>query len=73
MKLRKAKQGLNAGDQFWGCSTFPTCRCNSGRGHRCADRGSRQSWTVGVVSSVSLTNDAPHAPSRINFVSLVNA
>lgn len=26
MVLRKAKQGANAGNQFWGCSAFPKCR-----------------------------------------------
>lgn len=26
MVLRKAKQGRNAGQSFWGCSTFPVCR-----------------------------------------------
>ncbi|MCL4253307.1 MAG: DUF2726 domain-containing protein [Anaerolineae bacterium] len=26
MILRKAKSGANAGNQFWGCSQFPTCR-----------------------------------------------
>ena len=26
MVLRKAKQGRNAGNQFWGCSGFPKCR-----------------------------------------------
>jgi len=26
MVLRTSKQGANAGDQFWGCSTFPKCR-----------------------------------------------
>ena len=26
MKLRTAKQGKHAGNQFWGCSTFPKCR-----------------------------------------------
>lgn len=26
MVLRKARKGANAGKQFWGCSTFPSCR-----------------------------------------------
>ena len=26
MVLRSAKRGTNAGQQFWGCSTFPKCR-----------------------------------------------
>lgn len=26
MLLRKAKAGANAGQEFWGCSTFPKCR-----------------------------------------------
>ncbi|MFQ3291574.1 NERD domain-containing protein [Reinekea sp.] len=26
MLLKVAKKGSNAGDQFWGCSTFPKCR-----------------------------------------------
>jgi restriction system protein len=26
MILRKAKRGSNAGNQFWGCSTYPRCR-----------------------------------------------
>jgi restriction system protein len=26
MILRTAKRGANAGQQFWGCSTFPRCR-----------------------------------------------
>jgi hypothetical protein len=26
MLLRKAKSGSNAGQEFWGCSTFPKCR-----------------------------------------------
>lgn len=26
MVLRTAKQGKNAGERFWGCSTFPRCR-----------------------------------------------
>ena len=26
MKLRKATKGKNAGNEFWGCSTFPKCR-----------------------------------------------
>jgi restriction system protein len=26
MVLRIAKRGQNAGDSFWGCSTYPTCR-----------------------------------------------
>jgi restriction system protein len=26
MKLREAKKGKNAGNQFWGCSKFPQCR-----------------------------------------------
>lgn len=26
MKLRTAKQGANAGGQFWGCSRYPACR-----------------------------------------------
>jgi len=26
MVLRKAKSGANAGNQFWGCSQFPTCK-----------------------------------------------
>ncbi|ROH86413.1 restriction endonuclease [Stagnimonas aquatica] len=26
MVLRTARQGANAGQQFWGCSTFPKCR-----------------------------------------------
>lgn len=26
MVMRTAKQGRNAGSQFWGCSTFPRCR-----------------------------------------------
>ncbi|MGI9345175.1 MAG: NERD domain-containing protein [Gammaproteobacteria bacterium] len=26
MKIRTAKQGPHAGDEFWGCSTFPRCR-----------------------------------------------
>ena len=27
MVLRKATKGKNAGNQFWGCSAFPKCRC----------------------------------------------
>ena len=27
MKLRTARSGTNAGHQFWGCSTYPECRC----------------------------------------------
>lgn len=27
MVLRTAKKGENAGGQFWGCSTYPKCRC----------------------------------------------
>jgi ssDNA-binding Zn-finger/Zn-ribbon topoisomerase 1 len=27
MILRTAKSGTNAGGQFWGCSSFPRCRC----------------------------------------------
>lgn len=30
MVLRKAKQGNNAGNQFWGCSNFPKCRAIAG-------------------------------------------
>ena len=26
MILRTAKKGVNAGNQFWGCSQFPECR-----------------------------------------------
>jgi restriction system protein len=26
MVLRTAKRGANAGNQFWGCSTYPKCR-----------------------------------------------
>ncbi len=26
MKLREARTGRNAGNQFWGCSKYPTCR-----------------------------------------------
>lgn len=26
MALRRAKSGANAGQEFWGCSTFPKCR-----------------------------------------------
>ncbi len=26
MVRRKAKRGVNAGSEFWGCSTYPTCR-----------------------------------------------
>jgi len=26
MVLRTARKGLNAGNQFWGCATYPTCR-----------------------------------------------
>ena len=26
MVVRTTKQGLSAGRQFWGCSTFPRCR-----------------------------------------------
>lgn len=26
MVLRRAKQGANAGNEFWGCSDFPSCR-----------------------------------------------
>ena len=26
MVLRTAKKGANAGNAFWGCSTFPRCR-----------------------------------------------
>lgn len=26
MVLRRAKMGANAGKEFWGCSTYPTCR-----------------------------------------------
>jgi restriction system protein len=26
MVLRTAKQGPNAGSQFWGCSGYPRCR-----------------------------------------------
>jgi restriction system protein len=26
MVLRKASKGINAGNEFWGCSTFPMCR-----------------------------------------------
>jgi restriction system protein len=26
MVLRKAKQGKNVGNEFWGCASFPTCR-----------------------------------------------
>ncbi len=26
MVLRITKKGLNAGNQFWGCKRFPTCR-----------------------------------------------
>jgi restriction system protein len=26
MVLRTARQGANAGGQFWGCSTYPKCR-----------------------------------------------
>ncbi len=27
MVLRTAKSGSNAGNEFWGCSAFPKCRC----------------------------------------------
>ncbi len=27
MILRKARKGANVGNQFWGCSTYPKCRC----------------------------------------------
>jgi restriction system protein len=26
MRLKDARNGENAGSQFWGCSTFPKCR-----------------------------------------------
>ncbi len=26
MKLRQAKQGKNAGNYFWGCSSYPNCK-----------------------------------------------
>jgi len=26
MVLRTSKRGANAGTQFWGCSTYPTCQ-----------------------------------------------
>lgn len=26
MELRMARQGANAGNAFWGCSTYPKCR-----------------------------------------------
>jgi restriction system protein len=26
MKLRTAKQGKNAGTQFWGCTGYPECK-----------------------------------------------
>jgi restriction system protein len=26
MRLRTAKQGSNAGSQFWGCSGYPECK-----------------------------------------------
>ncbi|WP_426357235.1 hypothetical protein ACPUVO_12240 [Pseudocolwellia sp. HL-MZ19] len=26
MELRKASKGKNAGNEFWGCSSFPKCR-----------------------------------------------
>jgi restriction system protein len=26
MQLRKASRGTNAGQSFWGCSRYPTCR-----------------------------------------------
>ena len=26
MALRTARQGANAGNTFWGCSTYPKCR-----------------------------------------------
>jgi restriction system protein len=26
MRLRTAKQGKNAGNQFWGCSKYPECK-----------------------------------------------
>ena len=32
MALRTAKRGLNAGNQFWGCSSFPKCRYTSETG-----------------------------------------
>ncbi|HWD19252.1 MAG TPA: restriction endonuclease [Verrucomicrobiae bacterium] len=28
MLLRTATKGLGAGEQFWGCSTYPKCRCS---------------------------------------------
>jgi restriction system protein len=27
MVIRKAKQGTNKGNSFWGCTNFPKCRC----------------------------------------------
>lgn len=41
MHLRTAKDGKNAGQQFWGCTTYPACkgtrRCDTGEGPRTQD------------------------------------
>lgn len=40
MVLRQAKTGANAGQEFWGCSAFPQCRCILPAGGRAEEKQS---------------------------------
>ena len=61
MKLRTARRGRNAGNQFWGCPRYPSCR-----GTRDANDESAEE-----SQSLSKANSLPNAPEQARSFALL--
>jgi ATP-dependent DNA helicase RecQ len=58
MQLRTARRGPNAGNEFWGCSDYPTCR---GTLDKNDDQGAGQSNARSIANSAAIGLDY-HVP-----------
>ena len=68
MTLRTAKRGRNAGGQFWGCSSFPTCKGT--RNVDTEDRSQSPSQQMSSAVPVGWTEGSPRAQFNYEYVSI---